>query len=383
MQVLGRVSYTWYLWHWPMLLLIPIALGVQASALLDVEIVMLSLWFAVLTTFILERPIRMSRLRTPMWVTNGIVIAGVSTAAACGIIATVPNFVGSGLAATALTLSHADVGTIQRALDEGMRERIAPRNLTPSLASITGDQPPSTANGCHANFLEVSQGSCMYGDPAGIHTMVLFGDSHAQQWLPALNLEGERLHWKVVAWTKAACPIAEVTVFNEMLRRDYRECTLWRQLTIRRIEALHPSVVVLSQSDLVPGTQVSNRAWADATARTAVRLRSAELHVDYILDTPSPGSDVPTCVADHLSDLTACARVRTEIYPYPARHEAVGEALRVSGTTTIDPVDYLCAPTYCPAVVGNILVYRDASHLSTPYAAYLAPLTAGLFRAER
>jgi peptidoglycan/LPS O-acetylase OafA/YrhL/cellulose synthase/poly-beta-1,6-N-acetylglucosamine synthase-like glycosyltransferase len=383
MQGLGRVSYTWYLWHWPMLLLIPIALSTEASTTLNVEIVLLSLWFAILTTYILERPIRMSRFRTPVWVINGGVVAGVTVAAAILVVASLPSFVGSGAAASTITLRRADVGAIQRALNIGMRQRIAPRNLTPTLTAVKTDQPASTANGCHADFLVIKQSSCIYGDPAGIHTLVLFGDSHAQQWLPALSLEGERQHWRVVTWTKAACPIAEITIYNDTLKRPYRECNMWRSETIERIESLHPSLVVMSQSDLVPGTQISNRDWADATAKTATRMRAAGLKVVYILDTPNPGSDVPQCVADHLKDLTACAQSRAHIYPYAGRHQAVQAALKDSGTATIDPVDYFCAPTYCPAVVGNILVYRDTSHMSTTYSDYLAPMMSPLFNAGK
>jgi hypothetical protein len=43
------------------------------------------------------------------------------------------------------------------------------------------------------------------------------------------------------------------------------------------------------------------------------------------------------------------------------------------GVQVVDPLPWLCTPQTCPVIVGNLLVYRDDSHLSTPYSALLAP----------
>ena len=42
----------------------------------------------------------------------------------------------------------------------------------------------------------------------------------------------------------------------------------------------------------------------------------------------------------------------------------------------VDPEPWMCTANGCPAIIGNYLVYRDQSHVSTSYATYLTPLIA-------
>jgi hypothetical protein len=186
----------------------------------------------------------------------------------------------------------------------------------------------------------------------------------------------------VVALTKAACPIAQIRVTNFSLGREYTECEKWRARTVHRIRNLHPDIVVVSQSDSVIGTQTDNGAWGDATVRTVNQLQASGLPVAYVLDTPMPDRDVPECVATHLDNVGACNFGRDRSTLYAGRMRAVQEALTASHVTTIDPTRWLCTSTTCPAVVGNILVYRDATHMSATYSRWLAPMTRPLFVAR-
>ena len=129
----------------------------------------------------------------------------------------------------------------------------------------------------------------------------------------------------------------------------------------------------------MPGTQLSNNDWALGTVKTMNMLRSSGLNVEYILDTPIPGSDVPECLAAHLKDALACARSRHRIYAYPGRHQAMAEAMTEAHVSALDPVNYFCSSDYCPAIVGNILVYRDTTHMSTFYSRYISEMIKPLF----
>jgi hypothetical protein len=68
------------------------------------------------------------------------------------------------------------------------------------------------------------------------------------------------------------------------------------------------------------------------------------------------------------------------VWPYPGRHETLAQALGAAGVTTIEPINWFCTVTDCPPTVGNLLVYRNADHMSTAYSAWLAPMLAPLFR---
>src|SRR3712207_9284535 len=100
-----------------------------------------------------------------------------------------------------------------------------------------------------ASFVEVEQGACVYGDPNGARTVVLFGDSHMEQWVPAFDLAAERAGWKVVSWTKWACPLMDQSVRNPQLNREYTECATWRDATLPRIPDLQLDLVISGHDD--------------------------------------------------------------------------------------------------------------------------------------
>jgi peptidoglycan/LPS O-acetylase OafA/YrhL len=381
-QQVGKLSYAWYLWHWPMLIIVPIAFGYDFNWKLNLQLVALSLWFAVLTLHLLERTTQRGRLRKGVWSTTGVAIAACTVGVALLVSTSLPNL---NIGSASAVVGVADSRTLQTQLGSALGIVKLPMNLTPSLGKAIHDVPVSDHDSCHADFLVVTQPACVYGDPKGAHTIALIGDSHAQQWLPALDAEGKVLHWKVVAWTKAACSVADLRLNNDSLHREFSECDSWRKITIGRVKKLNPDMVVISQSDNVPGTQFSNTKWADATATAATQLTSSGLKVVYVLDTPLPKGSGPDCVAQHLTNITKCIRDRNgdSIYAYPGRHEAMRSTLTQTHVTTIDPANWLCTATKCPMIVHNVLVYRDASHMSASYSRFLAPMTAPLFLARK
>ena len=58
--------------------------------------------------------------------------------------------------------------------------------------------------------------------------MVLFGDSHASQWLPALERAAKADHFALEVLTKSGCPFPTMTVYQASLGRSYTECDSWR-----------------------------------------------------------------------------------------------------------------------------------------------------------
>ena len=382
MQGIGNVSYGWYLWHWPMIVIIPLAVGYSLDWPYLLSFSVLALWFAVLTHWLVERPAKFSRLRHLAWLGVGTLSSALVAVAALAMVLTLPAFVGTGAATQAVKLAGSDTSAVQAALVKGLSTMEAPRNLTPQPGRAASDQPVTSSDGCHASYTQVDQPACVFGAVHGAHTMVLFGDSHAQQWLPALDAMAKKLNWRVVSWTKAACPVADLTVHNSALGRDYTECTTWRGRTMTRIAKIYPDIVIVSQSDSVIGTQFSNSAWGDKTVQTLSRLTAKKLQVAYVLDTPMPQADVPECVATHLDNVGACNLSRSRSALYQGRRAALQAALTANGITAVDPNRWFCTTSKCPAVVGNILVYRDGSHMTAAYSDWLAPMTAPLFVAR-
>ena len=379
-QGLGKVSYPWYLWHWPLIVLLPLVAGRPFSWIEQLEMMMIALWFAVLTNFLLELPLGRMRMRARQWIAMTLTLPLGVVATGAVLALSLPTVVGTGKAqhiVMAQTLeSTAAAAVVKTAVTSSSMLRAAPKNLTPDLSLAAKDVPVSAAaGGCLATFLSIVQGPCVYGDAKSTHTMVLFGDSHADQWQPAFDQAGKTKNWKVIDWTKSACPIAQVTIVNPKLHRTYTECNAWRDQTVRKILALHPDKVVLGQSDSVTGRTFTDRRWAQTTVDTARIFQKAGIATVYMLDTVYPAGDVPECVAQHLTNVRLCGRTNYASW-IATRHNVLASALTADGIITVEPHDWLCSPAFCPVIVGNILVYRDASHLTATYSRWLAPLVA-------
>ena len=148
----GDISYSWYLWHWPLLVMAPV-LFPDHPLQVTVAAVALSLVLAELSYRFVEKPFRHHvALRLP---TGGVVAAALT-----GTVAT----------AGALTLTKRDSAGEQ--LSERQRLLLAAREDRPTLYAL----------GCHVGLTEMHVGECTVGLRDSLHVVVLFGDSHAAHW---------------------------------------------------------------------------------------------------------------------------------------------------------------------------------------------------------
>ncbi len=208
-QWVGKLSYAWYLWHWPLLVLLPRAFTTEVTWFQRLEISAVALFLAAVSHFLIEAPALRTRLHKPRWFTTGVALQGATAAVAVVIASSVPAFAGSGAATSAVAFNPTDPSSIQAQLIEGLQIADAPRNLTPSLLDAPGDLPAAGFdNGCHADYLTVKQPACVFGDPNGTKTLVLMGDSTRSNGCQRSTCAAKEAGWKLVSWTKAACSVA-------------------------------------------------------------------------------------------------------------------------------------------------------------------------------
>ncbi len=131
-------------------------------------------------------------------------------------------------------------------LPDPVRSGPLPDDLVPPLDGAYWDLPDGYDDGCHLDFPELEAPECVYGDPASDTTVMLLGDSHAQQWLPAVQAIADDRGWRLRAITKSACPMVDGTVWNSVLKRGYRECDEWREKALELIEAEAPALVLVA-----------------------------------------------------------------------------------------------------------------------------------------
>jgi hypothetical protein len=265
---------------------------------------------------------------------------------------------------------------VLKVVAKAARAQRVPANLDPPLERAHADQPPPVADGCLIRWQGTRSGPCRYGSADAHRTVVLFGDSHALQWFPALDQAAKARRWQLVSLTKTTCPPLALSFWSPVLGRPYRECDQWRPNMLQRIRAERPSVVVLGAArhyGEVYHFKVYGQPWLSGLARTVRQIRATGARVLVLGPTPKPRVDVPDCLATHLRDATACTTPRA-VAVNPAGLGAERRAVLAAGGAYLDVTPWLCTPTTCAVQVGNLLAYRDDNHLTTTYTTWLAPL---------
>jgi peptidoglycan/LPS O-acetylase OafA/YrhL len=383
LQGVGRLSYSWYLWHWPFLIIAPYALGAEPAVWLKVLVAGAAFVAAMLTYALVENPARnLAALRDRPWRGIGVGAAlSVLAASLCLLVTAVATHAESGSTYRARSITKDfDVRNLRQVIADSVNAPAVPSNLTPKLAKAAADKPQMYRDRCSGDLTDAEvKTPCAYGDLTSATTVVLFGDSHAGHWFPALEQVATDRRWKLVVVSKSACHAADVLIYLDTLKRTFSECQTWRTAAFARIRALKPAMVVLAstaQGGVLPGIPDAGQdvAWTQAWMRSVDAVRADGTKVFYVNDTPWHGTIVPECLSAHLDDPQACARTREAALLVPRRRQMVIDAAVARGVTVIDPVPWFCTATACPVVVGNVLVYKDRHHMTSAYSRVLAPL---------
>ena len=401
MRALGRLSYSWYLWHWPVLVLAASVWG-DLGVAGRLGLALLALVPSALAYRFVERPLHhlpalvsSSRRSLAMGavLSAAAALAGVAVALAPGGGALASGLVvptgadeqtGRGPAALAAAQPAAPTSSATASAEPSARpvaSIVWPTGaLTPSPARARGDLPVIYADGCHLTKPATTHGTCAFGDTASHIDVVLLGDSHAAQWFPALETLATQQHWRLLVRTKSGCPAPDVTIFDRSLKRPYDECDTWRSAVLAEIARTHPALVVAAgtRTDSLVDRSTGSRIdpakapgeWRAGWSRTLAALSAAGVQVAVLRDTPWPGRDVPACVQQHRADPGACDLGRSAL-DSPAYD--VGTTTGVAVAHPVDLTSVICDATRCPVTRGKYLVYRDTSHLTATFARALAP----------
>jgi hypothetical protein len=251
-----------------------------------------------------------------------------------------------------------------------------PGNLDPPLDRAHADEALPFLDGCHVSWIGTASPPCVYGSSRPTRTVVLFGDSHATQWFPALDRAARAHRWRLVSLTKTTCPPVTISFWSPVLHHPFWECDRWRANAIRRIRAEHAAVVVMGAARHYGAEyhfQVYGARWLAGWRQTVRQVRASGAQVLVFGPTPRPSGNVPDCLSRHPDDLVACTQRRGRAVN-AAGERAERDAVQQAGGTYVDVTPWVCTWVRCAVVVGNLLVYRDDNHVTTPFASWLAPV---------
>ncbi|TGQ52552.1 acyltransferase [Mesorhizobium sp. M1C.F.Ca.ET.193.01.1.1] len=352
LQWTGKLSYSLYLWHWPVIvyagMLVEELTFAQRLACLG-----LTLALSALTYHLIENPIRR----------NGWLMANAARALVPALLLT-----GTGVAA-----AYGNAALAVRDLDPEQR----------TIAASAAEPATARAKACVEGYDSVAPSPCVFG--TGQRAIALFGDSHADHWSTPLVEAAKKNGYRVETWLKSSCRASRYSFFVAKLNRDYRECDQWREQAIKEIIAAKPSLVVISELALTSSRKMaagkgepdtSDAAWRAGLRSTLVSLSNAGLKIAFIRDVPFNDENVDTCVARALwRNKTPSLCDQTRSY---AANDAMAAVEReivdsVPNASYVDLTDRFCNTTTCHVFIDGKLAFRDQHHLATPFAESLEP----------
>jgi hypothetical protein len=238
--------------------------------------------------------------------------------------------------------------------------RPVPYPITPTLNSASNDFV------CYRKG--VAGSAPCNGDPAGTLSVVIYGDSHAAQWLPALDGAGKTRHWRVTAYAKEHCPSVHVAMGAD--------CAEARQAAEAKMQADPPDLIILSNFSHY-GTPT--QTWVDGLNATFAALPSAS-KVMVLEDTPLFTRDVPTCLRRHPDNIGICEVASTAAYRTDLDDQQQTAAV-ADGASVASMNPWVCPYALCPVIVGHKELWRDSHHMTATYSRQLAPAFGALVAA--
>ena len=274
----------------------------------------------------------------------------------------------------------ATVDPIFAAISVAMKTSKLPVNLTPALTSARTDKSEwlKETNTCSIDFADVRVPECAGGDSNGSKLIILYGDSHASMWMPAIDAIAKKNGYRVELYAKLACPLIEAPVWSYQLNRPFTECQQWQQLVLPKIKNAKPDILIVTDQwkpAVVNGEKSdfdTETLWAKEFPKALATLSSFTKKLVVIGNNPSMTTDSINCVSKPGVTISICASVRTKADNNSINKIEQAAALAIKATF-IDTVAWACDAYMCPAIIDNKLVYFDQWHFTATYVDWLTP----------
>jgi peptidoglycan/LPS O-acetylase OafA/YrhL len=388
-QWFGKLSYSIYLWHWPLLIIAADVAGTTSLPFRkNIIWLVVALAASVASFYLVENPVRHARLsRFGRWTPIGLgavliaaslIVASVEIDAHAAPVASSPSSHAKAGATPRVAGSTAEVEALVRSSANIQK---LPANLTPALTNVRsswgGPAPP-----CWPEVSQSSIPACMFGDLSSSHTMVVYGDSHAGMWFQTLVLIANLIHWRLVYLGKGYCPANSLAYANPpgfgSPVGEYSVCDQWHSFSLNRINRLHPDLVIITQEvrNKPDGKPYTPAQWQQGLAKTISLIHVPKSKIVVLGNVPVLPTSGPECLSQHPNNVQACSAPLETFFAL--RDKAEAAASKEEGVHYVSTTPWFCSST-CTAVIGDYEVYWDDAHITDTYAQFLAGVLVGSF----
>jgi len=349
-QYVGDISYSLYLWHWPLVILLMQG-EFENSIVMGVVVVMLAIVIAHFSKVYIEDVFR----STKGWKSLAIIIA-------CA--AFMPFIIAKNM--TSITHFMEGHGLMQKSGDAEFEYKI-------SLAKENKSQ--IYVDGCYAAAGSTEIVPCVYGNTEAQKKIIVVGDSHAMHWLPTITEFGERYKYRVIPLNKTACAIGYI---ESVQKSDARraDCIEWNKKLIEEINATDADLILMSQSTGHKAFDVEKDESSNILAsgiQEFVRDITIDAKVVLIKDTPRFPEDIPTCLSKNKGQYETCHAQRKDVIDLDSLPDPLVIAAKNLDVPLLDMTDEICDEELCYVFDHENIFWRDYHHMTESFAKQLSP----------
>ncbi|MCB5175324.1 acyltransferase family protein [Microvirga lenta] len=381
---LGEISFSFYLWHWPVLIFTMIVTGrTELGVLPGLLVIAMALCGAYGANRWIEQPIQRSSFgRNKAWHLHAMATGFAVPVLAVAVIWYAFLGFAEGNQNQGLSRSEYPGGSIPASSENALRAGIP---LQPEPAVAKRDIARVYGDKCHQTQRKAEVIACPYGNErAPTKTIALVGGSHSAHWLAALEALAQQHGWRIVSITKSACPF-------ELNHARKAPCVQWNENVIEYLASLKPDVVFTTSTR--PFRRASTHPQGSRNGspireevpegylRQWERLDESGVSVIAIRDNPWLGADVPECVEKNAANVLDCGRPRDRVMDRVDPASQLRSKPR--NVEFIDLTDRFCDQSRCFPVNGNVIIYSDSHHITTTYSRSLAPVLGERMRQVR
>jgi len=255
-----------------------------------------------------------------------------------------------------------------------------PDEIQSTLETVTTDMPKPYKDRCHVQQnLTSTPASCLYGNLYSKTTIVLFGDSHALSWFPAIEKLAIAKRWRLLSLTMSSCWPASIPAWNPVTNLLMSNCSIWRQSALAQIAKIKPYITFVtgtrgfatidSQGNVLNG-EAKTTAWKSGMALTLNTIKKNSKNTIFISDTPITTVNLPDCLMMSSDSYEMCATpVSSAIDLSWLTIER--DLAATTKVTWVNPTEWICDTDPCSPISDGAVIYRDGGHLTASFAVQL------------